>query len=318
MALKIGCTFAAIFYTIVQAERYFKNEDTSNISFRPFNIRPQDNYPDLTFCLEGGHLSQAIEEFRVSEDTFINVLKGNTELSHIGLNSFEQISRTHSDMYFINLNEVILKYTIRTNKNTTSYTKANDSFTNEEEKISAFFQTTYMDPGKFCFTRNSQSEKGNTIVRKEDKIVIDLKHISASTKFQIHLNYPGQFIRFMEIPVAETIFKMNDNSQKMILTIPDITILRKRSRPSQPCEETAKDDSHDLRINVMQKVQCKPSYWKHLESEEHFPICQTSQELQKIYKNLKDIGSFLSNDTEPCSAMLIPSAVQKDSVFGSL
>ena len=62
-----------------------------------------------------------------------------------------------------------------------------------------------------------------------------------ATRFQTYLHYPGQFIRYKDNPVAETIFNVKDNSQEIILTIPDITTLRKRSRPSQPCEDTDED-----------------------------------------------------------------------------
>ena len=63
-ALQLTCTGFAIYYSIIQGERYFSNEDTSVISFRKFNERPQDNYPDLTFCFEGGHFKTILVQVR--------------------------------------------------------------------------------------------------------------------------------------------------------------------------------------------------------------------------------------------------------------
>ena len=125
MAFKLCCIFAAIFYTIVQAERFLKDEDSSKVSCRHFNIRPQDNYPDITFCLKGGHLSPAIEEFKVSEAEFIEALKGNLKLKHIGSESFQQISRFHADKYFVKFDDILVSYSIRNNLNEYRYNRKN-------------------------------------------------------------------------------------------------------------------------------------------------------------------------------------------------
>ena len=178
------------------------------------------------------------------------------------------------------------------------------------------FETNYVDPEKLCVTRSSKLEKGKGIVRKDDLLFFDLKRIQAATTFQIHLHYPGQFIKYSDIPVVETVFNGNDKSQKVTLMIPDITTLRRRSRPAQPCDDTDVDDIPNHRIHAMEKVQCKPSYWNFFDEDRFFEVCNTTLQLQQIYREIKDRYTYLSSGTEPCSAMLIPSAVQKDSIPG--
>ena len=70
MAYQITCGMFAIYYAMIQAERYMKNEDTSQISFRTFNDRPNDNYPDVTFCIGEGHLKDAADEMQISKTGF--------------------------------------------------------------------------------------------------------------------------------------------------------------------------------------------------------------------------------------------------------
>ena len=77
IAYKLTCTLSASYYSIVLAHRYFQNEDASIVSFKPFNQRHGDNYPDLTFCIEGGIFKQtALDEFQISEQVLSSILKG--------------------------------------------------------------------------------------------------------------------------------------------------------------------------------------------------------------------------------------------------
>ena len=48
-----------------------------------------------------------------------------------------------------------------------------------------------------------------------------------------------------------------------------------------------------------------------------FPVCNTSEKLQKIYRSIIQLSSFLSNTIPPCSVMLIPLAVQRDTKTGT-
>ena len=73
-AFKSICVMLAIFYSMIQAERYFRNEDTSQISFKQFNKRPQDKYPDLTFCFgNGAQFKDVVKQFQVDQRIFLNV-----------------------------------------------------------------------------------------------------------------------------------------------------------------------------------------------------------------------------------------------------
>ena len=313
----MACCLAVIFYSTIEAERYSRDEDTSKISFKSFNHDLQDTYPDVTFCLEGGHFSQSVDEFRLSETSFINVLKGYDYSSNTWPDNLNQRIRMKADMYFSDLKEMIHSYYIKTNGGMISYSNENRTSDGQLQEINSYFHTTHIDPEKLCFTRNSETEKGTGILRKEDEIVLNLKNAVTKTNLKIYFHYPGQFLRNIEIPVAESYLYGNDTSQKITLTIPDIAILRKRSKSSDPCKDTDEDDANNLRMKAMKDVKCQPAYWKSLmRKNTTFPVCKTLDEHRKISRQMMEISSFLSKSTTPCSEMRIPSAVQKDKIIG--
>ena len=130
---------------------------------------------------------------------------------------------------------------------------------------------------------------------------------------KIFLHHPGQFIRHKDSPVAENVLYGNDESLEIKLTIPAITILRKRSTESNECNERPMDDAIDFRKKVIAEVNCTPSYWKPLfNASEIFRICNTSIELQKVYRLIQNPNAILSMSHVPCAEMLIPLVVQKN------
>ena len=62
--LKLICILLAFYYSIIQVERFFRNEDSSQISFRPFNEGPNDQYPEITFCIgNGAQFNDTVNKF---------------------------------------------------------------------------------------------------------------------------------------------------------------------------------------------------------------------------------------------------------------
>ena len=99
LSYDVTCILFAIYYSIGQAERYFKNEDASTITFRMFNERSDDYYPDVTFCFNGGHLKEATEELPISQHGVSEILKGNADIEERVPKSFEAIATSNTDAY---------------------------------------------------------------------------------------------------------------------------------------------------------------------------------------------------------------------------
>ena len=294
----------------------------STISFRQFNHESKDMYPDITFCLEKNHLKNSIEEFQVSSNTFSNIMKGNFPLNMEDQNISKEIASLNSDLYFTDLKEILLSFKFTTTGNTTSYSKTKDSSKDGQRKVDSFFQTTYVDPDKKCFTRNSQLERATGIVRKEDEIALTFYSRLDETKLKIFLHHPGQFIRNIKSPIIDVTTKRENIAQKVILLISDVMNFKRRNKANEPCDERMTDDGENLRRKVILEVNCRPSYWSsfaiHPEyGQANIPFCSTPNELKKAYKQIQNLSNIVSS-TQSCTEMFISSSAQSNMIMSDV
>ena len=285
----------AIYYSILQGERYLRNEDASINSFRKFNQRPEDNYPDLTICIKGGHFNDLIKEYGLPRVDFSNILKGNFSRNGKPHPFEKNIYDLNPESYFRNLDHIIQSYTFITNKNVTTYKKNKDVSSKESKRnLNNNFIISYQDPDKKCITRHSKMEEETNIIRKKDILILnagtlDDKDMKITTQIFFHL--PGQFGQHMERPLAEHTIASTDplswKGQRIKLTIPSMTKLRKRSTSSEPCMDRIENDITSARNMIVEMEKCIPRYWKSLMKETHTTkFCNTSDETINHYYQL--------------------------------
>ena len=306
---------------MIQAERYFRNEDTSHISFKQFNKRPQDKYPEITFCFgNGSQFKDVVKQFQVSKSEFSTILKGDTNFSTISPKAFKMITQMHPDVYFKDFIDILQSYTFKTNKEIIKFDK--ESQINGVHESNSYFILTHRDSEQFCFTRtaNVNIEKKN--LRKEDQIVIEKETLMSkenkgnTPRMKVFLHYPGQFIRNIESPVIDIFLK--DSSEKITLTISDVTTLRKRSTSAVPCNDSIRDETYVFRMKVIDLVKCKPMFWYSLIDSDHgLPMCETSDELKEIDEISSNSSDTISESLEPCTEMRIPVDTQRDDILGT-
>ena len=311
----MACTLAALYYSIVQAQRYFKNDDMSKVSFRLFNQIDEDKYPDITFCLEGNHLKDSTEEFQLSPTIVSDIMKGKISTESLDQNLSKKIIHSKSDELFIDLSEILLSFALTTNNNSTAYSKRMVHSDDPQRKIKSVFHSTYSDPDKMCFTRNSFLETGTGALRKQDEIIFDIRHMTGWFNLKIFLHYPGQFIRTIERPIYEMEIKRYWIAEHITVLISDVTTLRRRNKPSDPCDDRTVEHDQEFKKKVMQEVTCKPSYWSdlpHLKiyDWDSFPLCRTSEELKNVYRHIKNISKIVSSGPLPCTEMAISATIQ--------
>ena len=306
----LACIIAAIYYSFIQAQRYVRNEDSSIVSFKQLNQGPEDIYPDITICLEGNHSNSGIES---SSRNFSNYLKG---LSPINCSSICYLNDT--EMYFNNLSNIISTASFKTSYNTSFIIKDSDAGSPNYDNLEKYFELNYKDPERICFTRSSKRDRSNGKIRLKDEIKVNNIHFR--TKYdksvtKIYFHYPGQFISNMDLPSVESRSKefKSKKNEKMTLTIPGITILRRRSKPAEPCDNRDEKGDYQIMRNIIRDVGCRPSYWNS-QFESHFDdqsikICQNPEEYKKIYENINSLSQNLSNLTMPCNTMIVSMGV---------
>ena len=223
------CTFAAIYYSIVLAERYFQNEDTSLVTFKPFNQHAKDNYPDLTLCIEGGQFKKrALDEFQTSASEFSSILRGIIPFNTVTNTTFHKIAVMNSSHYFRPLSDIIHMFRFKTNKPLQVYDKKKYTVNESELLLNYLFSVTHQDPDLICITRHGTSDEGTLVSRKEDYIILDFSEFMWEVSLEIYLHQPGQLIKqLMSRSYQTTLF---NSSQYIDLNIAGITTLRKRSK----------------------------------------------------------------------------------------
>ena len=219
-------------------------------------------------------------------NNFSNILKGKSLLDPTNESIIGTVIHMDPKSYFRNLDDIVKSFTIRTDINTTSI---------ETSNLKSFFLATHNDPETQCFTRHSILERGSNIRRREEKIKIfvglpDETELDITFKMFVHM--PLQLIRNIKSSVVDHAFSPTHQGTKsgvITLTIPSLTVLRRRSTNSAPCIKENNDDSFVARNRIIEKIKCYPMYWKtYIDENSQIEVCKTAKELQKVYKNIQN------------------------------
>ena len=104
----------------------------------------QDNYPELTFCIEGGHLNDLGSEIGLSKTNISNILKGSISSDRRKQYMDEKLIGLDNEMHFRTLKDILTSYSFITNNNSTTYQR-DDSNIQEQN---TFFPTSHTGPNK--------------------------------------------------------------------------------------------------------------------------------------------------------------------------
>ena len=204
-AFHLACILLAIYYSILQGERYFRNEDASVVSFRTFNQRQHDDYPDFTFCIENGYFNPMINEFGMKRESFSNVLKGNAHEDSNAAAIEDRIINLDPKMYFKSVDDIIQSYKISNNLNTTS-SNGND---NRLKSVASFLLPSHQTPETQCLTRHSIFESKSNIIRRQDELTFKIglpDDNESDITFKIYVHASRQFMESMERPIFSHTF----------------------------------------------------------------------------------------------------------------
>ena len=118
---------------------------------------------------------------------------------------------------------------------------------------------------------------------------------------KIFVHYPGQFIRTTERPVVDII--VGEISEKITLTISDVTTLRKRSTSTTPCNRSKIDEGYIFRSKIVDIIKCKPMYWDSLSDPmASLQLCETADQLKKVYEMNVNITNLKTWNFHPQSS----------------
>ena len=277
------CCGTTCYFTIDQFVEYFKNEDTSVLSYRKhvFDSESHDQYPTYTVCFKGLFAS------------------------------ISSIERSSTDL------ENFLTFT-RCGQKCTSYDPRCYVACSRPKDIP--LKKSFHFPDKLCFSMYFQSgTKVKEFETRAEKVIVDVQTLlDLQLDVGVYVHRGGQLMRHIlttnspEIvafdPWDRESFYMKNKSQtfEMTISIGDVIVLRRRENGKQKCNATLFDEDQKWREEVVHQIGCIPLFW--ISFFENLTINGNCTEDQlKLYENYgnnpylyKNISKLYLN---PCDEM---------------
>ena len=318
--------------TTKETLRYFKNEDTSTITYKNFATSTQDTYPTFSLCFTDDNDEGIIYEHFTNDiistlpvanvdknpdETFSRILKG--EKISIGQSQEEAFSIYNISEAYANMFSIKFEQLYDSIEFTTEH--SNDSlklYSNLDADETLPFYLSYQDPSTICYTR--KDDKTLNIIRIEDSLSLlreEVQKFHVRLKFKIFIHHPGQLLRGFDAPVFESEMRHIDWDKPLLtFKIMQQSILRKRPDAKIPCNPDLYDDDFQLKMKIFEVVGCIPVYWKNLMptlmSDE---ICHAPEEMEKSWKILQNLTNIFSSYSPPCNEMKLAVTYDKQSIF---
>ena len=333
----IACFLLATYMTNTQIMRFLKNEDSTTIAFKRFNLSPEDKYPTFSICLTGAELrwyneKNIFDTFGVSSLKYQKMLKGqkiwkydydykSKLYSKIPVDYIAGSSADKVDKFSISVSDILIGLHYSTSPNEKSFRYTNDKKGSQSE-ISQL-KLGYQTPNKVCFTRSTNDSLDT--VRRYDRLDFD-GSIFGNQKYQnvgfeIFIHYPQQLLRSLNRPV----FKSTVGGRKVSgrnfwrhllrITISENTVLRKRSGSNVPCDPGLVDDDVKLQTQIAKSIQCIPIYWNSVfKAELSLETCNSSTDLKRAYQLIKYHTRVFRTYDPPCIKMKISTRFDKEEI----
>ena len=329
----VVCIVLACFMTTKETLRYFKNEDTSTVSYKYFASSQRDSYPIFSFCLtDTEDLGLIYSYFKYdikytfpvlngNYSTFVRMLKGQNAV--LGVGHEEGVDIRNLSEAYANTFEFKFKWLYRSIEFKTE--QPNDSLTFNaglDYDSPLPFYVSYQDPDRVCFTR--KEDRKDNIIRIEDTFSTNGKIFSrysspAISNFdrrinlKIFIHHPGQLLRVFDSPVFESRIDDFGWDQPVInFKISQVSILRKRHDGNNPCNIDLRDDDLQLRKKVAEEVGCIPVYWKNImHTQRKLETCKTSKNMNDIWNMLQNFSRIHSKYLPSCNEMKLSVALDR-------
>ena len=306
----VACLVLACYMTTKETLRYFKNNDTSTITYENFATSQKDTYPTFSVCYGQPYSffrNEIVSTFPIFKGAWIfaRVLKGLKPLDdlpdHKSLD-IRNISENQMKMFSVKLQWLYFGIKFKT-----EHLKDGLTLNSYDDIKPQFpFYVSYHDPGQICFTRKDDFKEN--VKRIEDTLILHKEHFQRflrNAAVRIFIHYPGQVLRGFDAPVfARRFGDLNWEKSSINFKISHVSILRRRPDANAPCNMDLQDDDLQLRIQISEDVGCIPIYWTSIMFKSlKLKACNTSEEMKKIWTKLWDISQSQSTYLPPCNEM---------------
>ena len=270
------CIIIAFYVTFEQLTKYLKNEDSSSISIKSFATSQKNQYPDVSICFPSYEWKVLFNESRLpdnlSDSNMRRIILGkvaglNEDIIDAGttflINLADGSQNDYEDILLnppkniIEKSEVV-SHNIVLNKKFTSG--------NQRERTQDHNSVLWLNAKTSCVTRKLQYEPNEVLERQV--IFLRRKSMLSYRIFYVFIHRPGHLIRqvgsnmMTNMALRAMIPRKYDTRTNLLqIFITSLKIIKKRSKPDDPCDEELEDDDQKWIQQASKNIGCVPIYW---------------------------------------------------------
>ena len=320
--------------TNTQVIRLLKNDDSTTIAFKRFNLSPRDKYPTFSMCFKGAELRWyndkfIFDQYGISSSKYEKLLKGE-KVSKYRYNYTSKLydkfpveyipgaSEDQVDKFSISISDILttLRYRISPDEKSIEYKKREKG--NRKGRLP--LKIGYTSPDTICFTKSSNDSLDT--VNRYDLLELD-RAIFGNEKYQnvelkLFIHYPQQLLRAFHKPAFKSTVGDKNSGNRfwrnlLRITISDVTVLKKRPGSNVPCDESLVDDDLKLQLQIIKSIQCIPVYWHSvLKTGLNLEICNSTNELKRAYNFIQNYRRMFRTYDPPCIGMKVYSLFDRE------
>ena len=333
--IHLACFGAVIYIIIYEIEKYYKNEDSSNIHMKRFGGHSWNSFPAITHCFQSGDYplneglfnKTSIEEvLGISAATYRDTLLGKLES-----NKTNEIMKFEFERNTLNLGNYLKKFRIQdTNENEYIWEYDENwetpSFKYEVGQLFGFEEKRevtknkvplvpeYLDPKIKCFTHHPKLDNDISVDSIDFYYNVSKLESIEDGKMYMYVHQNKQFIRDMKYLYKLRHFtdvnRKNSNNQ-LVLDLMYIRIIQNREDAKEKCDDALENDDQEWMNQVVSYISCIPTYWSTVFlNNDNREICQLKPELEKLsrflpFKNEYGKQIMFNKYKKPCQRMWV-------------
>ena len=151
VSFTLVCFLLAAYMTNTQIMRFLKNEDSTTIAFKRFNLSPDDKYPAFSICFTGAELhwyndKLIFDTFGVSSSKYERMLKGEKIMKYeydyksklydkVPVDYIVGSSQDQPDNFSVSISDILTGLRYRTIPRESSTEYKIEALRNEKQKV---------------------------------------------------------------------------------------------------------------------------------------------------------------------------------------
>ena len=289
-AFYLLCCGIAIWMTERQINTYFKNQDSSSVTFKSFHTSTKNNYPDFSFCFKvdpNDMFNESKLPKNISSSEFRDMLSG-PDLFGSDPNQLEMLN-TNKDLLDLLTSlssddvpdyEDVLNHDARGIVDE-YHLRSLERQENKRKELQGFLRKTYHSTGMkifatsinvpvlICETRVLNYIPGQIILSEHVKIQKEVLENLDSLIVVFH--HPNQLLRSKGVgEIYPWQLGLKTRPQKnLIITVKHVRLIHRRQRSkerdiySKECDKHLLDDDTQALQTIAKMLGCIPAYFKH-------------------------------------------------------